>query len=200
MNSTFAASLPALGPTGSRQRILRVAARLFRERGYHATTIRAISEIVGMLSGSLFHHFRSKQQILLEVMHEAAAQLCDKAESALAAARSPRERLRALIKVQLQCLTGPETHDFYAVMIGEWREVDESDRQELTELRLRYKSLWQMVTTECADAGILRADPRLTRLLLHGAINWASVWFRPEGAQSVDDLVGSLEGLVTERA
>ena len=183
---------------GSRQRILLVAARLFRERGYHATTIRAISEPVGMLSGSLFHHFRSKHQILLEVMREAAVQMCEKAESALATTNAPLDRLRALIRVQLQCLTGADTHDFYAVMIGEWREIPDTDRHELTTLRLQYKSLWQTVTKECADAGLLRRDPRLTRLILHGAINWAAMWFRPSGAQNVDGLVDTLVDLVLD--
>src|SRR5882757_5262030 len=72
-------------PAPTRERILRAAAHLFRTRGYRGTTTRAISEIVGMLSGSLFHYFKSKEQMLFEVMHEGALSVCVRGDAVVAA-------------------------------------------------------------------------------------------------------------------
>ena len=185
-----------LSPT--RQRILNVAARLFRERGFHATTTRAISEVVGILSGSLFHYFRSKEQMLFEVMSEAATQLCAKAEAAVAAAEGPRARLRALLLLQLHCLIGEDTRDYYAVMIGEWRELDSAAKPLLTARRIQYTALWRATLEECARAKLLRADPHTTQFVLLGAINWASTWFKPTGLLSIEDYAATLEKLVLE--
>lgn len=185
-------------PTNTRQRILDAAALLFRERGFHATTTRAISEIVGILSGSLFHYFRSKDQMLFEVMHEAATQLCDKAEAAVAAGGSPRDKLRALIRLQLDCLIGAGTRDYYAVMIAEWRELDAAAKPKLTVRRAQYSGIWHTVLDECGRAGLLRSDPHSLQFVLHGAINWASTWFKPTGRLSLDDYARILEDLVLE--
>lgn len=188
----------AADPITTRQRILDAAAHLFRERGFHGTTIRAISEIVGILSGSLFHYFRSKEQMLFEVMREAATQLCDKAEAAIAAVSSPRDRLRALIRLQLDCLIGAATRDYYAVMIAEWRELDAPAKKHLTLRRNQYSAIWHAILDECARAGVLRGDPHTMQFVLHGAINWASTWFKPDGKLSVDDYARILEDLVLE--
>ena len=185
--------------TSTRQRILRAAARLFRERGFHATTARAIAEIVGMLSGSLFHYFRSKERMLFEVMNDAATHLCERAELAVAGATDPRDRLRALIRLQLDCLVGEHTRDYYAVLINEWRELDSAAKPILTARRARYAAIWQAALDDLARMGLLRADAHATQFALHGAINWASTWFRPGGRLSLEDYATLLEDLVLER-
>ena len=182
--------------TNTRQRILNAAARLFRERGFHATTTRAISEIVGMLSGSLFHHFKSKEQMLFEVMNDAATQLCVKADAVVAAGGDPRTRLRALIQLQLDCLIGEETRDYYAVLIAEWRELDGAAKPALTALRGHYASIWNTTLEDCARAGLLRSDPQVMQFVLHGSINWASTWFKPGGRLSLEDYAQILEDLM----
>lgn len=193
------AAAGAADPTNTRQRILNAAARLFRERGFHATTTRAISEIVGILSGSLFHYFKSKEQMLLEVMNDAAVQLCVRAENAVEAATTPRARLRALLRLQLDCLLGEDTRDYYAVLIAEWRELDAAAKPALKALRARYASVWDTVLKECARAGLLRSDAHVTQFVLHGAINWSTTWFKPDGRLTRDDYAQILEDLVLER-
>src|ERR1700752_2149636 len=53
-----------------RVQLLDAAARLFRERGFHATSMRDIAKAVGMLSGSIYYHFNSKEEMLLAVYEE----------------------------------------------------------------------------------------------------------------------------------
>lgn len=179
-----------------RNRILSAAAHLFTTRGFHGTTTRAISEIVGILSGSLFHHFKSKRQMLFEVMHQAAQSLCVRAEAVVTAAPDTRARLRAMIRLQLDCLLNEQTKDFYAVLLFEWREMGAAEKAPLTALRKRYFDVWHSVLQECDGQGLLRAEAKATQFILHGAINWATTWYKPQGRLSLDDYALLLEEIV----
>ncbi|MFN4100613.1 MAG: TetR/AcrR family transcriptional regulator, partial [Pararhodobacter sp.] len=64
---------PLFDPDKSRDRLLAAAAQLFRQQGYAATTVREIGAATGLLSGSLFHHVRSKEDILFAVMERVIA-------------------------------------------------------------------------------------------------------------------------------
>jgi TetR/AcrR family transcriptional regulator, cholesterol catabolism regulator len=187
-------------PAPTRERILRAAAHLFRTRGYRGTTTRAISEIVGILSGSLFHYFKSKQQMLFEVMHEGALSVCLRADEVVAAAATPRERLRALIRMHLDCLLSENTKDFYAVLIFEWRELDVDAKPLLTQLRRRYNAVWYEVLEQCQRQGLLRGEPRATHLALNGALSWAATWFKPSGMLTPEQYAETLDNMVLEQS
>jgi AcrR family transcriptional regulator len=178
-----------------RNRILKCAARMFRTKGYRATTIRSISEVVGILSGSIFHHFASKEQILLEIMHDAALSMCERADDIANGPQVPAEKLRGLIALQLDCLLGEAKRDFYAVLISEWREVKSPNKLPLTAMRQRYFAAWQRVLDDCERAGLLRADSRATLFALHGAINWTNTWLKQSGKLQIDDYRLVLEKL-----
>src|SRR5690554_5385194 len=97
---------PLFDTDTARGRLLTIAARLFRERGYAGTTVRDIAGALGILSGSLFHHFRSKEDILFAIMESVITAMRHDLEAALDAAPSTRARIRALIAVELAYLHG----------------------------------------------------------------------------------------------
>ena len=193
-------SRPARGGSGAvpRERILHAAARLFRERGYHRTTVRDIAERVGILSGSLFHHFRSKEEMLREIMREAAISVCLKAEEIVARHPGAVERLRALISLELDCAVAEPSKDYHAVLFMEWREVPETARPEFTMLRSRYARIWRSVLEDCEREGLLRCEPAAASHVLHGAIQGAMTWFKSSGRYSVEQYGDILAGLVLE--
>lgn len=181
-----------------RERILHAAARLFRERGYHRTTVRDIAERVGILSGSLFHHFRSKEEMLREIMREAANSVCLKAEDIVARHPGAPQRLRALIALELDCVIAEPSRDYHAVLFMEWREVPEAARPEFTMLRRRYARIWHEVLDQCRCAGRLRCEPLAASHVLHGAIMGAMTWFKPSGRYTVAQYGDILARLVLD--
>jgi AcrR family transcriptional regulator len=183
-----------------RNRILSAAARLFSQKGYRGTTTRAISEVVGILSGSLFHYFASKDQMLFEIMREAAHSMCVRAETVVTSATEPRAQFRGLLRLQLDCMIGEQSRDFYAVLISEWRELAPQYKPRLTELRKRYFDVWHSVLDTCEQQGMLRAEARTAQLVLHGAINWSNTWFRHDGRLSLEQYAEVLERLALEPA
>src|ERR1700730_13654130 len=76
-----------------RAQLLDAAARLFRERGYHATSMRDIAKAVGMLSGSIYYHFDSKEEMLLAVYEEGERRVAEAVDAAVAGETDPGQRL-----------------------------------------------------------------------------------------------------------
>src|SRR5581483_8838938 len=102
--------------------LVRVSARLFREKGFEGTTIRDIAEAVGMRSGSPFYHFKSKQEILAAVMEEGLVAGLDATQKIIESNLAPREKFRALVRSHLETVLA-EGHDFIPVLLYDWRSL-----------------------------------------------------------------------------
>lgn len=178
-----------------RMELVRVAARLFRDQGYERTTVRDLGQAVGLQSGSLFYHFRTKEEILVAVMALGITSTTDQLQQALALARSPREKLAALFHVHLASLLG-DNQAALEVMLYEWRSVSEEARPGLIVLRDRYEALWQEVLDEAAAAGLVKPDTRLLRRTLLGSLHWSVQWYRRDGALTVDQLADRMLELI----
>jgi AcrR family transcriptional regulator len=169
--------------------LIRVTGRLFREKGFDATTVRDIAEAAGMRSGSPFYHFKSKQEMLKAVMLEGLRDAQAKLEEAATGRRAPRQKLRAMVRVHLDAILGPGA-DFVPVLLYDWRSLPRDMRDEVVEARSRYEAVWDALLAELKGAGLVRDDGSITRLLILGAINWIVQWYRPTGKLSVDAIAG----------
>src|SRR5437016_1947267 len=84
--------------------IISTAARLFRERGYSGTTVRDLGKAVGVTSGSLFHHFGTKEEILLCVVDAGIQQAMELIARKRSLERDPRAKMAAMIRAHLSSL------------------------------------------------------------------------------------------------
>lgn len=170
-----------------RGRVLRAAAHLFRTQGYERTTVRDLARIVGIQSGSLFHHFKTKEDILCAVMEEAIRYNHARMEEAVAQGRTPREQLRGLIRAELESILG-DTGDAMTVLVYEWNAVSADNQRQLLKMRAHYETIWEGVLTEAKKQGLLQHDPFICRRLLAGAIGWTRTWYKRNGPISLDEL------------
>jgi TetR/AcrR family transcriptional regulator, cholesterol catabolism regulator len=177
-----------------RQALLRAAARLFRQQGFSATSTRDIAAAVGMRSGSPFYHFESKEALLAAVMEEgmerALAHQRERMAMAVAASPAPlsaRECLRVLVRGHFDNLLGPES-DHIPVMLYEWRVLSDEQKRAVNRLKDDYEAVWVPVLQALHREGALAGDPRVARLMLFGALNWAAQWYVADGRATLDDL------------
>lgn len=177
-----------------RMKLVRIAAHLFRQHGYERTTVRDLAQAAGLQSGSLFYHFRSKDEILAAVMALGITSTTERLQQRLAIATNTRERLAALVHIHLHSLLG-ENQYALEVMLYEWNSVSESARPPLIALRDTYENLWQQVLDEAAAAGLVHPDTRLLRRVLLGSLHWTVQWYRPEGELTVDQLAEQILAL-----
>jgi AcrR family transcriptional regulator len=114
-------------PDSARGKLLQVAAHLFRNKGYERTTVRDLAGAVGIQSGSIFHHFKSKEEILRAVMEETIRYNTALMRAAIADASNVRERVLALIRCELQSIMGG-SGEAMAVLVYEWRSCPRTVR------------------------------------------------------------------------
>ncbi|WP_248796653.1 TetR/AcrR family transcriptional regulator [Pseudomonas sp. MWU13-2105] len=174
-------------PDSARGKLLQTAAHLFRNQGFERTTVRDLAGAIGIQSGSLFHHFKSKDEILRAVMEETIVYNTALMRAALAEAGSLRERVLALIRCELQSIMGG-TGEAMAVLVYEWRSLSAQGQAKVLALRDLYEQIWLQVLGEARDAGYIKGDVFITRRFLTGALSWTTTWFRPQGSLTLDQL------------
>ena len=182
------------------------AARLFRRKGFDATSTRDIAAAVGMQSGSPFYHFKSKGALLYAVMEAGMRAAIERQGTALKAAalqkseqigQDPRGLLAVLIQNHFDVLLGPGS-DFIPVMLYESRAITARQRATLATLQGEYEAPWVPVLQALHDAGQLRADVKLARLLIFGALNWSVQWFDRRKGATVDELAAAALALFVQ--
>jgi AcrR family transcriptional regulator len=174
-------------PQSPRGLLLQTAAHLFRSKGFDRTTVRDLARAVGIQSGSIFHHFKSKDEILRSVMEQTMVYNTALMRAELAQVSGVRERVLALIRCELQSIMGG-TGEAMAVLVYEWRSLSADGQAQVRALRDLYEQLWLQVLGEARDAGLINGDVAITRRFLTGALSWTTTWFKPQGSLSLEQL------------
>lgn len=181
-----------------RGRVLRAAAHLFRVQGYSGTTVREIAALVGIQSGSLFHHFRSKEEILFVVMREIIVYNTVVLKAAVEGLVSPEEELRVVIMSELNAINGI-TRDAMTVLVFEWESVSREHKDELEVLRQEYERLWLKALMAVSQDEDWIASVSVRRSLLRGAIAWTATWYRFGGGLTIEGLTDLVLGMAFGR-
>ena len=167
------------GPRQDNRRfqLLDAAARLFNERGYHATSMRDIAKEVGMLSGSIYYHFQSKEEMLLAVYEQGMQRIAEGVDQAVSAADQSWLRLEAACAAHLRGLL--VYHDYAIVMIRTLPSEAGAAGPRIRELRRSYEARFRGLIDDLSLPAHI--DRRYVLLMLFGALNWSHVWYRPGG-------------------
>jgi TetR/AcrR family transcriptional regulator, cholesterol catabolism regulator len=168
--------------------IVAAAAKVFRTKGYHAATVRDIAEEVGILKGSLYHHFESKEALLYLVVKEPIAQMYRTLGEIAAADSNATEKLRRAILAHLQAFDRHYPHLF--VYLRERESVKRRFREMIGFSPKDYERLWQQILCEGVESGEFRADLDIpvTSYGLLGMLNWSYKWYDPQGRLRVGEV------------
>lgn len=161
----------------SRERLLTVSARLFARGGFEATSMRDIAGEAGMLAGSMYYHFPSKNELIAAVYEAGVAEIGAAVDAAVARARAPWTRLEAACVAHLESLLADRAHA--AVMTADLSRLDARLRRRLVVMRDGYEARFVDLVEALPLAG--GVDKTLWRLHLLGALNWTPTWYRPGG-------------------
>lgn len=169
-----------------RARILEAAARLFADSGFDATSVRDVAAAADSQPGSVFYHFDSKRDLLVEVVREGSVRAQAIVDVRLDGVEDPRARLHELVRGHLEALLG-ESRAF-TVVANDWlARLSDEEAASVVEARDAYEQRWRQVLAEAADAGVVGDVPALRWLLL-GATNMTVLWYREGVGLSLDDL------------
>ena len=174
-------------PASPKGTLLAAATDLFRTQGYAKTTVRDLAKVVGIQSGSLFHHFKTKEDILAAVMAETIIVCTEQMKASLENTNQPRHKIKALVECEIKSILG-ETGRGLGVLVFEWNSLSENNRTRVLKLRRVYEGIWLTVFEEAKSEGILVMEPALLRRFLTGALSWIVNWYNPDGDMQVPDL------------
>jgi AcrR family transcriptional regulator len=161
--------------------IVTAAAKVFRTKGYHAATVRDIADEVGILKGSLYHHFESKEALLYLVVKEPIAQMYRTLGEIVAADSSATDKLRRAIGAHLEAFDRHYPHLF--VYLRERESVKRRFREKIGFSPRAYERLWQQILREGVASGEFRPDLDIavTSYGVLGMLNWSYKWYDPQG-------------------
>lgn len=173
-------------PTASR--LLKVAAALFREKGYVSSSTREIAERLGVQKATLYYYMQKKEDLLYQICRASLEHLSQEVKQALSKPGTPLECLRVLIRVHLCTILYDQ--NLHLTMIREMRELTEERRREVQQLRDDYEGLVRSIIAEAQTAGVLRREPRAKyqSLALLNLLNWTATWYQPEGELSPEQI------------
>lgn len=170
------------------------AIKLFEEKGYHATSVQDIADEVGLQKGSLYHYIHSKEDLLLQIAHQAISEFNERLEKILSSDIPVQEKLTQAIENHVTVsISNLQTT---TVLLREAFSLGEHPHQVIQDLTDRYLDLWTGLLEEGRASGEFDVpQPKLAALALLGACNWVYRWYKTSGkltAEEVSSVFSSL--------
>ncbi|QRP43191.1 TetR/AcrR family transcriptional regulator [Amycolatopsis sp. FDAARGOS 1241] len=180
-------------------RILVMAAALFRRKGYAAATTRELAELLNIQKATLYHHIGAKEDLLHGICRESLGDITRRVEQAAADVGGP-ERLEAMIEAHVE--SALEFRDLHSVMLFELRSLTGDRLTDVMGLRDTYERVLQDAVEHDQSRGLLRTDlsaRRLTLALLN-SLNWTIFWYDPAGDMSPREVARFLSSVFLDGA
>ena len=182
-----------------RAELLTIAARLFAERGVRATTVRDIADAAGILSGSLYHHFDSKESMVDEILQNFLGSLFSQYSEIVERGLAPLQTLTLIIESSFRAIH--EQRDAVAIYQAEARRLAEQPTFAYIRTRLgEFRTLWFGVLEAGIADGSFRADldVELAYRFLRDTV-WVGVgWYRPEGSLTIEAISAQYISIVVD--
>ncbi|TXB67588.1 TetR/AcrR family transcriptional regulator [Phaeodactylibacter luteus] len=181
--------MPQIRKPEKKEQIKEAAARLFRDKGYSATSMRDLAEAVSLKASSLYNHISSKEEILREICFENAHRFRSGMEEVEQAQSTAMAKVEALLRLHVR--TAMEDATSVTAFNDEWRHLNEPFLSEFKSLRRDYEQRFRLILLAGMEEGEFRQmDPNIALYTLFSSVRWVYDWFqpgRPLTAANVED-------------
>jgi len=165
--------------------ILRTAARIFAEKGYHQASIRDIARATEVSLSGLYYYFDSKEELLFLIQDHSFGTLIANLERNLEGVAEPHRRLRVLMENHLRYFIGAKAE--MKVLSHESESLTGDYRARVNAKKRRLSEIAAEILRDLRPAGGI--DLRVATFSLFGMMNWLYNWHRPEHDPPVESLV-----------
>ncbi|MCC5921829.1 MAG: TetR/AcrR family transcriptional regulator [Cyclobacteriaceae bacterium] len=184
-----------------KEQIYSEATKLFRDKGYSATSMRDLAQCLGIEAASLYSHIRSKEEILQQICFRMADEFFSRLNT-IDREASVSEQLRESMIIHVGVITQDTAAS--AVFFNEWRHLGEESLAQFIEMRNRYEQHYIDIFQIGMDSGELKVkDPKFAMLSALSFLNWTHNWFKPNrkmNSREVGELLAErfLHGIVNK--
>lgn len=177
-----------------KQLIREAAARLFRDKGYPATSMRDLADAVQLRASSLYNHISSKEEILKDICFGNAQRFLAVMEEVEQMEASATEKVMALLRLHIR--TATEDLTSVTAFNDEWRHLTEPHLSEFKALRKNYEGRFQAIIEAGIRSGEFQdVEPAIALHTLFSAVRWLFDWYKPGKkitAEVLEEQVGGL--------
>jgi len=179
------------------QEIDSVIARLFAFKGYHSTSMREIAAELGMNQSSLYHYFKSKEEILFRLMNDAIDNVLAILKKICAADLPPEEKLKKVLGFYCRYYAGDQER--LILLVNEMNSLDKKHRHILVDKQRQYVHIIKSILKELvAQDKLKKIHPSVAVFAFFGMVHYTIKWYREEGPVGLDELADSFSEILTK--
>lgn len=177
-----------------RDAVLRTAARIFNEKGFHATSLDEVAERLNITKPTLYYYVKNKDEILFECVSIGLQMLEDAIQAERARGGRAVDQLVAAMRSYVEIVT--QDYGMCIIRVGEDPLPRESQRA-LRGFKAKLDAHFRELVRLGIEEGTIRpCDPKIAAFTLAGALSWIGRWYRAEGELSPDDIARQCIGLL----
>jgi AcrR family transcriptional regulator len=176
--------------------ILEVAAKLFREKGFKATSIQDISDALGLEKGAIYYWVKNKDEILYMLIETEGQMFLNMIRKLMKENINPVEKLKRFIKNHIKIMT--ENLDKAAVFFSEYKSLPEKWKKKVMIFRDEYENFLRTIIREGQEKREIRKDldSKLIGFAILGMINWVYIWFSKDGKYSAEEIADTFSEII----
>ncbi|HMQ79658.1 MAG TPA: TetR/AcrR family transcriptional regulator [Ignavibacteria bacterium] len=179
-----------------KEQIITTSAKLFRQKGFEAASMRDIAAELGIEAASLYSHIKSKDEILETICFRMADELIKAIDEVNDVYFNAEEKLATAIKNHVKIVT--DDLDSSTVFLREWRRLPAGKLAEFVKLRNKYEDGFMQILINGENENVFEApDKKFAVLTILSAVNWITEWYSPKGNMTPDEISVHLYRFIT---
>jgi AcrR family transcriptional regulator len=178
-----------------KEQIIDAAALLFKQKGYASTTMRDLATELGIEAASIYHHIKSKEELLESICFDMANRFISNAKEVNDIYFNAEEKLRLAIKLHVETITKNQNQS--AVFLSEWRNLSEPKLTLFKQLRQQYENQFTIILTDGENEDIFdQVDKKFAVLSILSTINFVNEWYKPDGKMNAAEIAEKLSNFI----
>ena len=159
-----------------RTEILECAAKLFREKGYQATSMRDIAKAVGIQGASLYNHLKGKQDLLEELLLFIANLFTKEMDEVSKSSLPSVDKIKLLIGLHVRYTA--EHTDAISIITSEWVHLEEDSKAKYLALRAAYEKKFEKIIADCIEEGAFeKVNTKIALFSILSTLRWLYSWY-----------------------
>ena len=180
-------SMVSIAKKSRKEQIEEKATALFQERGYAATSMRDLAQVLGIEAASLYSHIKSKEEILQKICFRMAQEFFNAWEEVEQENTSQASKMEKAMIAHVKVITKDTAAS--AVFFNEWRHLSEPKLSEFLAMRDDYEGRFIQIISDGVAAGeFSQVDEKFTMLTILSSLNWTHNWYKPSGNLSPEEV------------
>jgi AcrR family transcriptional regulator len=178
-----------------KEQIIDAAALLFKQKGYSTTTMRDLATELGIEAASIYHHIKSKEELLESICFGMANKFISNAKEVNDIYFNAEEKLRLAVKLHVETIT--ENQNQSSVFLSEWRNLSEPKLTLFKQLRHQYENQFTIILMDGENEDIFdQVDKKFAVLSILSTINFVNEWYKQDGKMNAAEIAEKLSNFI----